>query len=159
MPELALSAGWRQERASPWGERTCAASVRALALGDLGDQPGTTLEGQIVPEPGEGDDETVTQADQEVDVRQAPEQPAHEAFQFERAKLHDCGAATDRRQFAKMHVPKWLLPLAARDARGDQLADIFPHLLCGGRDSRHRLPLAIGSCGRIADDEHFRMAG
>src|SRR5262245_33799939 len=49
------------------------------------DQPRTALERQIVPEPGEGDDEAIAQADQEVDVRHGPEHPANETLEVDAA--------------------------------------------------------------------------
>ena len=73
-----LAAFKRRARRSAAG-----AERRGCGLRKLGDQPRAAAEGDEIPEPGEGDDEAVLQADQEIDVRHAPEQPADEAFQLE----------------------------------------------------------------------------
>jgi len=48
----------------------------------------------------------VAQPDQEVDVGEAPEQPADESRKVETAELYDRGTAADGRKFAGMPVAK-----------------------------------------------------
>src|SRR5579885_3733933 len=70
----------------------------------FGNEPRPALVGDVIPQPDEGDDETVAQADQEIDVHDAPEQPAGEARQFQPTQLHDGRTPADRRQIAEMPV-------------------------------------------------------
>src|SRR5215470_16930170 len=47
------------------------------------DQAGAALEGQIAPKPLERDDEAIAQADQEIDVRDAPDDPGWKTGKME----------------------------------------------------------------------------
>ena len=60
-------------------------NIRARA-GHARDQAGAALEREVVPEPAHRDDQAVAKADQEVDVRDAPQQPGEEAGELERAR-------------------------------------------------------------------------
>src|SRR5215468_10702005 len=66
----------------------------------VGDQPRAALEGEVIPQPSERDDETIAQPDQEIDVGDAPEQPAEEALEVQRPHLHHRGAPSDRGEVA-----------------------------------------------------------
>src|SRR3954468_6296553 len=79
---------WKH-RVRPGLERLCFSRGVSLWRGRSGsgarlqgDQPGTALERQIGPRPAQRDDEAVADADQEVDVRDAPHQPAEKAGQL-----------------------------------------------------------------------------
>jgi hypothetical protein len=77
------------------------------------DQASAGLKRYPVPQPVEGDREAVSQADQKVDMRDAPEEPARKAGQCERADLDDGGLASDRCEVAFMPLPERsdILPL------------------------------------------------
>src|ERR1700730_3999250 len=61
----------------------------------LGDKSCAALESDVVPQPGECDDEAIACRDQEIDVHHAPEQPAKEAGELDPAELHHRGLAAD----------------------------------------------------------------
>src|SRR5215204_2702285 len=117
----------------------------------LGDQSRATLEGQIAPQPRERDDEAISHANKEIDVRHAPKQPAHESRQADATELHDGGLPSDRRQLSVMTIRKRRRLGLAAHAGIDQPADVLPHLLCGGRNSRHRVLVLVENQGRVAD--------
>src|SRR5580704_9752003 len=92
--------------------RPHAAPLRALILRRYPrDQPRAALEGDVVPQPGEGHHEAVPDLDQEEDVDDAPEQPAEEALELQSAELHDRGAPADGGEIA-------LVTIAERCRRG-----------------------------------------
>src|SRR5258707_9202162 len=70
----------------------------------LRDQPHAALEGDVIPQPGERHDEAVADLDQEIDVHQAPEQPAEEAGELEPAELHHGRMAADGREIALVAI-------------------------------------------------------
>src|SRR5271170_3664979 len=80
-----------------------AAPVKALARGNS-NQPGAALEGDVAPQPVHGDHEAVAQSDQEIDVDRAPEHPADESGELNRAELHHRGLAADRGEIAEMVI-------------------------------------------------------
>src|SRR5262245_47804247 len=104
----------------------------------LGDQPRAALEGEVVPQPGERHDETVAQPDQEIDVGDAPEQPAEEALEVQRPHLHHRGAPSDRGEVAGVVIAE-RGPGLPIEPRRDQLADIAAHLLGDWRHPGQRL--------------------
>jgi hypothetical protein len=57
-------------------------------------------------------------------VHHAPEQPAKEAGELEPAELHHRGVAADGGEVAHVAITKWRWRRPARDARGDEPADI-----------------------------------
>ena len=60
-----------------------------------GDQPRGALEREVIPQPRNRDHEAVAEADQVIDVRDAPHQPREEALQPEAAHLNDRALAPD----------------------------------------------------------------
>src|SRR5215467_3397955 len=79
------------------GERTAVCQALAPLLGrHLRDQPRAALEGDVVPEPGECDDEAVAQPDQKIDVHERPEQPGDEALKVDATELYHRAAPADR---------------------------------------------------------------
>src|SRR5215204_4881591 len=82
-------------------------SVAAFMCGErvvVRDQPRAALRRKIVPQPREGDDESVARADQEIDVRDAPEYPTDEAGDIEISEMHDGGPAADGREVAVVTI-------------------------------------------------------
>src|SRR5690349_6926646 len=80
--------------------RNSVRSGRRLDTDGVGDQPGAAGVGEIVPEPAQRHREPVAQADQEVDVDQAPEGPGGKAGQRQVIDLHDRGGAAGRGEIA-----------------------------------------------------------
>ena len=54
------------------------------------------LERDIGPHPIERDDDAVAEADQEIDVHDAPDEPGEPAAQAQPAEIHHRGLAPDR---------------------------------------------------------------
>ena len=85
-------ASWRRLRPQA---ASCGGRRGGLALlGRAGDQPRPALEGDVAPQPVQGDDEPVAPADQEPDMRQGPQQPGREAAELDPAQVGDrrpCG--------------------------------------------------------------------
>ena len=74
---------------------------------DLGDKAGPALEGYIAPQPIYGDNDTIPDANQKVDVRCAPKHPANEARELDVTEFYDSGASADRRQNSLIPIAKW----------------------------------------------------
>src|SRR5215212_6909816 len=71
------SSGSRQSNSAPSRWRS--------SFSRLGrDQAGAAFEGEVGPQPLHGDQDPVAEADQEVDVRQAPDEPGQNAGQAQR---------------------------------------------------------------------------
>ena len=74
-----------------------------------GDQPRAALERDVVPRPVERHDDAVAEADEEVDVRDAPQQPGEEAGERQPAELDDGALAPDGRERAGiLEAERWL---------------------------------------------------
>src|SRR5580704_19289600 len=124
----------------------------------LGDQPRRTLVARVNPQPAQRDAEPVAQADQEIDVRDAPDPPRQRAAQFDAAEIDHRLALADLRQAAGMAVAEWPQRASAQ-ARLDQFGDIAALLLGGRRDARHRLAVGISDNDGIANGKDVGMAG
>src|SRR5260221_10474055 len=131
---------------------------RAFAVGHICNQTGASLEGEVVPKPIKGDDEAIAQTNQKINVSDAPEQPAHKALELKRPEFYNRGTPADCCQIAKMDIAKWLAGLTACDATGKQFADVFPHLLRGGRDNGHWVTFPILSRTGVAEPAKFGVA-
>src|SRR5258708_24966595 len=83
-------------RFRPWLSKLDA-SLRHLAAA-LRDQPRGALISGINPEPAQRDAEAVAQADQEIDVGDAPDPPGEIAAQLDPAEIDDCLALADLAQ-------------------------------------------------------------
>src|SRR5918999_4635604 len=73
-----------------------------------GDQPGTPLEGQIIPDPGECDEQAVAGPDQEVDLGGAPQHPSDPTAEPHPAEIGDRRLSSDGRQVAEVPVAERL---------------------------------------------------
>src|SRR5258707_10969412 len=138
--------------------RQLATPSRAFAVGHVCNQTGASLEGEVIPKPIEGDDEAIAQADQKINVSDAPEQPAHKALEFKRPEFYNRGTPADCRQIAKMDIAKWLAGLTACDATDEQFADVLPHLFCRWCDTGNRITRAVRDRRGVTDDKNFWMA-
>src|SRR5262249_9277358 len=87
--------------------------LRHLAAA-LGDQPRGALVARINPEPAERDAEAVAQADQEVDVCDAPDPPCDGAAQLDAAEIDHRELVADLRQAAGMLVAERAVGLACQ---------------------------------------------
>ena len=87
-----------------------------LRPGHAGDQPRGALERDVTPQPACGDDEPVAEADQIIDVRDAPQQPGEKAFHPEAAHLHDGALAANGGERPEIEIAERrdALALAAR---------------------------------------------
>src|SRR4051812_27321599 len=97
------------------------------------------------PEPAQRDAEAVPQADQEVDVGDAPDPPGEISLQLDPAEIDDGLALADLRQAAGMLVAERRQRRAVQ-ARLDQGGDIAALLLRGWCDARHRI--SVRTCNR-----------
>src|ERR1700737_1783168 len=126
-----ISMGWDASKATP------GSSPHHLAAA-LGNQPRGALIAGINPQPAEGDAKPVAQADQKIDVRDAPYPPCKRAAQLEASEIDHRLPLADLRQAAGVLVAEWRLFVAAQ-ARFDRFGDITPLLLGRRRNAGHRL--------------------
>src|ERR1700739_3617939 len=123
----------------------------------LRDQPRGALIAGMVPQPAQGDAEPVAQADQKIDVGDAPYPPRDGAAQLERSEIDHRLALADLRQAAGVLVTeRW--GCFATQPLPDAIGDITSLLLGGGRDAGHRLSIGVGNNNGIADREYIGMA-
>src|ERR1700716_2150514 len=73
----------------------------------LRNQPRGALIAHVNPQPAQRDAEPVAQADQEIDVRDAPDPPRDGAAQLYASEIDDRLALADLRQAARMLVTEW----------------------------------------------------
>src|SRR3954447_23092614 len=107
----------------PDGE-PCARKVSTHHLAAaLRNQPRGALIAGVDPQPADRDAEPVAQADQEVDVGDAPDPPRNGAAQFEAPEIDHRLALADLRQAAGMFVVKWRVGVAVQ-ARLDGIGDV-----------------------------------
>ncbi len=111
--------------------------LRRRGGGDFGDQPGAALEGDVAPQPGQGDDEAIAQPDQKINVHHAPEQPADKAPELNRSELHHGGAPADRGQHAHVSIAERRHGPAG-EARDNEPAHVVAHLLGRRRRDQER---------------------
>src|ERR1043166_9134006 len=86
--------------------------TRALrpVIADLGaalrDEPGAALAAGVDPQPVDRDGEPGAQADQEIDVGDAPDPPRDRAAHFDAAEIDHRRALADLREIAGMAIDK-----------------------------------------------------
>src|SRR5882757_1434261 len=91
----------------------------------LGDQPRGALVAGVDPQPAQRDAEPVAQADQEIDVGEAPDPPGEVAAHLHPAEIDDRLFLADLREAAGMLVAE-RRQRAAAHARPDQRSYIAP---------------------------------
>src|SRR5690606_17802054 len=101
-------------------------------------------------------------ADQKIDVRDAPYPPRGPAAKVQARELDDGSAPTDGREVARVTVAEGpgaprLRPRA--DAVRDDAGDISSRLLGCRRDAGHRRAVGCPRKRGITDDEDVRMTG
>src|SRR5882672_4179641 len=123
----------------------------------LGNQPRRALIAHVNPKPAQRDAEPVAQADQEVDMRDAPDPPCKGAAQLDAPEIDDCLALADLRQAAGMLVAERSERAAAQPGL-DRVGDITS-LLFGRRcDAGDRLSVRTVDRNGIADRKNIGMA-
>src|SRR6266403_5667999 len=124
----------------------------------LGNQPRGALIAHVNPQPAQRDAEAVAQADQEIDVRDAPDPPCDGAAQLDTAEIDNRLALSDLRQAAGMLVTE-RRDLAAAQPRLDRFGDITSLLLGCRRNARDRLSVRTVDSDGSADRKNIGMAG
>src|SRR3954453_16395153 len=104
----------------------------------LRDQPRGALVAGVDPEPAQRDAEAVAQADQEVDVGDAPDPPRDGAAQLDAAEVDHREPFADLREAAGVLVAERAGRLLA-EPRLDGLSHVTALLIGGRRDAVHRL--------------------
>src|SRR5258705_10755997 len=108
----------------------------------LGNQPRRALIAHVNPQPAQRDAEPVAQADQEIDVGDAPYPPRNGAAQLDASEIDHRLALADLRQAAGMLVSEGS-GRAAAQARLDGIGDIAALLLCRRRNAWDRLSVSV----------------
>ena len=121
--------------------------------GYSGDQACTALEGEVVPRPVHCDDGAIAKSDQEVDMRDAPEEPGEESLEFDAAQFHHRALASDRRERPEIPIVKWW-QRAALHAGAYQCRNVNPLLLRDGCDARQWLSIIRDARG-VTNDENI----
>jgi hypothetical protein len=125
--------------------------------GALRDQPRRALVAGVDPHPAQCHAEPVAQADQEVDVGDAPYPPGDGAVQPELAEIDHCLVLADLRQAAGVLVAERAERRAAQP-RLYRLRDIAALLLGGRRDAGHGFAVGAIDDDGIADRKDIAMA-
>src|SRR5450756_19095 len=115
------------------------------------------LVARMDPEPADRDAEPVAQADQEIDVRDAPYPPRDRAVQLEAPQFDHRLVLADLRQAAGVLVLE-RRELAAAQARLDQFGDIASLLLGRRRNAGHRLSIGARDDDGVANRKDIGMA-
>src|ERR1700737_1520223 len=146
-----ISMGWDASKATP------GSSPHHLAAA-LGNQPRGALIARVNPQPTDRDAKPVAQADQEIDVRDAPYPPCKRAAQLDAPEIDHRLPLADLRQAAGVLVPEWS-QLAAAQARFYRPGDITPLLLGRRCNAGDRLSVRARNHNGIADRKNIGMAG
>src|SRR5262249_2695236 len=122
-----------------------------------GDEARAALEGHVGPEPGQGDDDAIAQADQEIDVDEAPKQPGEPSGQLDKTEIGDRCLTADGREAAAVAVAKRPWWRTAVDPRADHLRHEGTLLVGDRRDARESLACSVQSVAGVPDDEDVGM--
>src|SRR5438270_551810 len=126
---------------------------------DLCDETGAAVPRDVNPQPAQGDRQAIAQADQKIDVGQAPDPPSKPSADLQPTEVDDRRAFADGREIAGMPIAKGADSRISAEPRLDGLRDVQTLLLGGRRYSGNRIPVPrIDGCG-VADDEDLRMSG
>src|SRR5690606_1076239 len=109
------------------------------------------------PCPADEDGKAIAEADQVVDVDEAPHQPREVAGDLHEAEVGRRGAAADRGHRAKIEVAKGAGRGLAPEAAGNQLAEVMA-LLFGDRCESGQVALATPDGRGVAGDEDLWMS-
>src|SRR4051812_37874326 len=124
----------------------------------LRDQARRALVAGVNPQPAQRDAEPVAQADQEVDVGEAPDPPGQIAAHLHPAEIDHGFFLADLRKAASMLVAE-RRQRAAAQARPDQRRHVTSLLLGGRRDAGHGIAVGAGDRHGVANGKDVGMAG
>ena len=147
---------FRRRRWRSW--RGSAGSIPGFARRDRPYRSRRSRAPRQIRQPLERHDQSVAEADQKVDVHDAPGEPAEPSAQPEPAEIGDRLAPADYRQAADIAIPERPRFGSAGEPGCDHARDIGALLLRNGRDTRQRAGAAL-DMGGIADDKYLAMAG
>src|SRR5215469_12588407 len=119
-----------------------------------GDEASAALKRDVSPEPIEDDDQPIAEADQEINVDRAPEEPRKASRQTHEAEIGHRRFSSDCGEIAEVAITKSAGPGGALGVGDDRPGDEAPLLLChwrhAGKRFSHRIPRMRG----VADDEN-----
>src|SRR5258706_5620722 len=130
----------------------------AACIPPLGYQTAAALITDVDPQPVEDNAQPIAYADQEIDVRKAPDPPGKRPAQLDAAEIDDGQPLSDRGQAAGMSVTEIGNVGVAAQASPNDRRDVASLLFCSWRDARDWLSVWAGDRHRIADGEDLRMA-
>src|SRR5579863_1105845 len=116
--------GRRMTRCRFGGQRLRPPRLAGDLAGALGNEARRALIAGMNPEPAQGDPKAVAQADQEVDVGDAPDPPCDGSAQLDPAEIDHRLAFADLGEAAGMAVAKWSRCLAC-EPRLDRGCDVI----------------------------------
>src|SRR5580704_10465879 len=121
--------------------------------GNARDEPCATLECDVVPRPAHGYDQSITEADQIIDMRHAPESPRNEPGEPQTSELRHRAFAADRRHGAEIAITEGRRRPPNRAGR-QQVGNISALLFRNGGDTWQGLSVAPAYMCGVADDEY-----
>src|SRR5258708_8978563 len=124
----------------------------------LGNQPRRALIAHVNPQPAQRDAESVAQADQEIDVRDAPDPPCKGAAELDAAEIDNRLALADLRQAAGMLVTE-RSDFAAVQPRFYRFGNITSLLLGGWCNAWDWVSVRTVDSDGIADRKNIGMVG
>ena len=104
----------------------------------LGDEARTSAEGHIVPQPAERHGDAISQADQEVDMGQAPEHPAGKSLQGQMPQPYHGSFSADRGEVPLMSVVERNGCRSGAGPGGDDSGGIAAHFSHSNNRIEHR---------------------
>src|SRR3984885_2529177 len=123
-----------------------------------GDEARAALVTHINPQPVDRHAQPVADADQKVDVGEAPQPPGELALELDPAEVDHRPPLADRGQISRVLVAKGRRRGGAAKPGPDDLGDIGALLLGGWRDAWNRLPIRAKDDRRVADGENLTLS-
>src|SRR5690606_15443253 len=118
-----------------------------------GDEPRAALKGEIGPKPVDGDDQAVANADEKIDVDEAPDPPGEPAGKPEEAEIDHRRAPTDGREVADVDIAEGRRRAPASEPRADDPGGVFALLLGDRGHAGQRRAVAAEGEGGVAEGE------
>src|SRR4051794_26454264 len=159
VPAGGLSCASAHEKASiPATNAETAPKCPPKPLWELaGEDTGIAAVGPVGRGPVHHHHDAVAEVDEEVDVRDEPQDPGDEAGEMHLAHHHDRGSPADRRELAVVPIAKRLRGLSLQRKK-DVPGGMAAHLLCRRSNARNRF-VAAHDGGEVADHVELRVAG
>src|SRR5262249_21800805 len=137
----------------PKRTRFCWGSANLVDALLAGDEACAARVGEPRPNPIDEDRQAIAEADEKIDVDEAPKYPCEPARELDECQIRDRRGTTDGGERPLIAITKGSRWRCADDARGDELRHIAPFLLRHRCDARERLAMPIEHERGIADDE------